>query len=467
VIPSRAVITVKGCRDGGDYGVGCRLLRRRAAGKKGGLLLARLVDERTSTLRQLSHGRAEEVGFGRFLGNASVTAEQIFAAEAAGLAERVAGLEVIAIQDTSELSFGRASGTRRGLGPVGRGNARGLLLHPVLVLEAEAGAVLGLAHGQVWTRTKPARADYQAQPIEEKESQRWLSGGAAAKAVLAKARRVTLIADRESDIYEAWARLPDARCRLLARACRERVLADGGRLFAAADAWPVAARTRLDLPAAPGRPARQAELALRFGAVRIKRPKNCSDKQAPAMLRLWLIEAREERPPAGAEALHWRLLSSDPVASAAQAQAIVALYRQRWHIEQLFRALKRQGLDIEASQLDSAAALIKLVAMASIAAARVMQLVQARDGSTRPATDAVAERLLPLIARLQCKLEGNTAAQKNPHPPGSLQWLAWVIARLGGWKGYASERPPGPITMHHGWTRFQNYADAWDMLQDV
>jgi hypothetical protein len=441
--------------------VGSRLLRRRAAGKKGALLLARLVDERTSALRQLSQGRAEEVGFGRFLGNRKVTAEAIFAAEAAALAERVAGLDVIAIQDTSELSFGHRSGTRRGLGPVGRGNARGLLLHPVLVLEAASGAVLGLAHGEVWTREKAARADYQAEPIEAKESYRWLAGGDAAKQVLAPARRVTLIADRESDIYEAWARL------LLARACRERVLADGGRLFAAAAAWPVAVRSRLALPAAPGRPARQAELALRFGAVQIKRPKNCSDKQAPSQLRLWLIEAQEETPPAGSEALHWRLLTSEPVSTAAQAQALVALYRQRWHIEQLFRALKRQGLDIEASQVDSAAALIKLVAMASIAACRVMQLVQARDGSARPATDAVAEHLLPLVGRLQRKLEGNTAAQKNPHPQGSLQWLAWVIARLGGWKGYASERPPGPITMHHGWTRFQNYADAWDLIQDV
>lgn len=425
------------------------------------------MDEQSSVLRRLSRGRAEEVGFGRFLCNGKVSIEAVFAAEAAGLVERAAGLDVLAIQDTSELSFGRKSGTRRGLGPVAFGAGRGLLAHPVLVLDAQSHAVLGLAHGQVWTRDKPARADYQAQPIEEKESYRWLAGGLAAKAVLAQARRITLIADRESDIYEAWARLPDDRCRLLARACRDRLLATGGRLFRAAEAWALAERFELALPSAPGRPARTARLALRFGAVEIKRPKNCSDKQAPRQLRLTLVEALEEAPPVGCEPLHWRLLVSHPVESVEAARHIIELYRQRWHIEQLFRTLKSQGVDIEASQIDSVEALIKLVALALVAAAKVMQLVQGRHASPRPATDVIAIDQLPLIVRLQQKLEGRTQAQKNPHPTGSLPWLSWVIARLGGWKGYASERPPGPITMHHGWIRFQTYAEAWSMLKDV
>src|SRR5207244_3939554 len=84
--------------------------------------------------------RGDEVGFGRFLGNENVTVEAIFTAEAASLTERVAGLDVVAIQDTSELSFGRLSGGRRGLGPVAFGSGRGLLLHPVLVLDASGGA---------------------------------------------------------------------------------------------------------------------------------------------------------------------------------------------------------------------------------------------------------------------------------------------------------------------------------------
>src|SRR6266851_5093478 len=70
VIPSVAVQVWRGGRYGGRGGsVGCRPVRGRAAGKKGALLLGRLVDERTSVLRRLSYRRGDEVGFGRFLGN--------------------------------------------------------------------------------------------------------------------------------------------------------------------------------------------------------------------------------------------------------------------------------------------------------------------------------------------------------------------------------------------------------------
>ena len=69
---------------------------------------------------------------------------------------------------------------------------------------------LGLVDAQVWRRTKRKATELQALPIEEKESYRWVKGGSQAKAVLAEAAMVTVIDDREADIYEKWARLPDA-----------------------------------------------------------------------------------------------------------------------------------------------------------------------------------------------------------------------------------------------------------------
>ena len=47
------------------------------------------------------------------------------------------------------------------------------------------------------------------------------------------------VADRESDIYEEWARLPHERTHLLTRARRDRTLAAGGTLYAWLDAQPV------------------------------------------------------------------------------------------------------------------------------------------------------------------------------------------------------------------------------------
>ena len=63
------------------------------------------------------------------------------------------------------------------------------------------------------------------------------------------------------------------------------------------------------------------------------------------------------------------------------------------------------------------------------------------------------------------KLEGKTLKQKNHHPPDSLAWATWAIARLGGWTGYATERPPGPITMLEGFKRFAAIAQGFALAK--
>jgi len=237
-------------------------------------------------------------------------------------------------------------------------------------------------------------------------------------------------------------------------------------LFTIAETWPVQHRFELDLRARPGRPARTAKVELRFGQVTIKRPGNCSDPSASSQLTLRLVEVKEVDTSVE-EPIHWRLLTTHEATTVAQALQLVAWYRERWHIEQLFRTSKSQGLKLESSQVENVDALFKLAAIAMIAATKIMQLVLARDGTVdRPATDVVAPEQLPVLGVLQASLEGKTAKQKNPHLKHSIAWLAWIIARLGGWTGYASERPPGPITFRRGWDRFEQIAHGW-RLRDV
>jgi hypothetical protein len=430
-------------------------------------LLRRASERVTVNLREAANHRAEWVGFSRWLNNPNVTVEEIVAHRAETLAGSVDGLHVLAIQDTTEINYAAHAGRVRGLGPTGNGIDPGLFAHPVLALDAASGALLGIADMQIWSRQGPARADYRRQPIEEKESHRWIVGAMAAKTRLAAAAMVTVIADRESDIYEEFVRVPDQRTHLLTRACRDRALVDGGRLFTVTESWPVAQRFEIAVRAQPGRAARSAKVELRFGALTIKRPGNCSDPAAPPQLALHLVEVKEYDS-AVAEPIHWRLLTTHCVGNAAQALQVIAWYRARWQIEQLFRTSKSEGVDVEASQVEQAEALRKLAAITIIAASKIMQLVAARGGAVnRPATDIVSPQQLPLLAVLQRKLEGKTIKQKNPHALHSIAWLSWIIARLGGWTGYASERPPGPITMRRGWHRFQQIAQGWTLKEDV
>jgi hypothetical protein len=118
--------------------------------------------------------------------------------------------------------------------------------------------------------------------------------------------------------------------------------------------------------------------------------------------------------------------------------------------------MKRQGFDIESSQLTTADALMKLAIVTARTACRVMRLVRARDGQVpEAARDLFEPGQIELLAALQLRYEGRTDGQKNPHPPGTLAWAAWIVARLGGWKSSSkSESPPGALTMRRGLAQF-------------
>jgi Transposase DDE domain len=408
-------------------------------------------------VRRLGDSRARQTQFRRFLNNARVKVTEIIEAVGERTAGLVGGRHVLAIQDTTEVNYQSQADRKHNLGTVGNGTDVGLFLHPVLAVDADDGSCLGLVHAQIWRRKKQKAANYRELPIEKKESYRWLVGANTAKQLLSTtAAGVTIVADRESDIFEQWARLPDGNTHLLSRASQDRVLCDAGRLFETMDAWPEATRYEVDLPSRPGkRRARRAVLAVRFGEVEIRRPQTCSDRTARSV-RLRAIDVREVKAPRGEEPIHWRLLTTHTVDDVDKARQVIAWYSLRWNIEQLFRTLKSQGLDVESSMLEDGTALERLVMLGIVAATKTMQLVLARDPATPalPVERVFDQQEIAVIKALQPRLEGRTEKQRNPHQPGTLGWASWTIARLGGWTGYASERPPGPITMRNGLQRF-------------
>ena len=181
-----------------------------------------MVSQQCVSLRRLGGDRAGEVRFGRFVGNDGVTRDELVEGVCAGVVGRVAGLHVLAIEDTTELNYQAHAGRQKGLGVVGNGKDQGFFLHPLLAVDADGGACLGLAHLHLWARTGAASEDYRNLPIEEKESYRWIETVEAGKGRLAAAGKVTVVADREADIYEMLARVPDGRAEVLVRACRDR-----------------------------------------------------------------------------------------------------------------------------------------------------------------------------------------------------------------------------------------------------
>ena len=332
---------------------------------------------------------------------------------------------MLAIQDTSEINFTTTAERRRGLGETAKGNVHGLLLHPMLAVDADNGTCLGLLSGQIWTRKGRRTVSHDRRDLSDKESQRWIATALAAKPLLAKAAMVTALGDRESDIFALYASASERHFHVIARSMHDRKLADDSGLYATSEAMAAVDQRAIVLSARAQRAERVVPLELRFGAVNLARPQSKFLRHLPESLPLTLVDVREVDPQAGTEPLHWRLLTTHPVANAEQAWRIVDWYKQRWLIEQFFRVLKTQGFRLEDSQVATADRLLKLVAIAakprslpSSSCRRGMAAANSRSTSRSKRTRS--RRSLPSIKISKPKANGSRIASARQPCLGCL-----------------------------------------------
>lgn len=441
-------------------------------------LISAMVIRHTVVMKHLSTTRAEELSMGRFIKNPKVTPKTIVAHDCSVNPQLLKDKNVLVVSDTSTISF-KDYANREELGHVGPAtNKSGFGVHAAILMDADEGALYGLGgicfHKTPIAHTEQDRAAKKAQKkqnarrvFEDKERYKWFDAPSQAIDNCPSAASYTLVGDRESDIYDLIARTVNNGWHFLYRCKNNRTLSEDeacDKLYDAIDSWTIAHTFKLSLSATKKRTAHVAIMDLKFGRTQIAKPYINPDKTLPTSIPLNVVEVKErsttvigkEKP------IHWILLSSHPIESVEQALQLIKWYRWRWSIEQLFRTLKTKGLNIEQSKVETYHGLINLTTLALLAAIQIMQLVQARDGSTsQQLVDIFFEPERKCLEGLNKKLQGKTIKSKNPHPPESLAFGAWVIARLGGWKGYKSEGPPGPITFTNGLTRFYNILEGF------
>jgi hypothetical protein len=430
--------------------------------RAGAAFFERVLTTGSLVISEVGGGRAGEISAHRFLDSAHVTPEEIIHTAAKRTAAACKERRIVAVQDTTEINFSGRDRGRRGLGPAGDGKSLGFFSHTMVAVDIEDEALIGLVHARIWTRPNKRAAQRRSQPIEDKESFRWIKATATAAKLLASAAQVIVIGDREFDIYSQFVRRPP-NVDLIVRVAQNRSLSTGERLFDAPAQWREFGAMDVRVPpAGPGDQGRIARVSVKAGKVCIAKPRH-GDRKDPATITLTYVEVCETNPPSGRKPIVWRLLTTLPVCGPpdqlAAAQEIVRLYRLRWRIEQVFRGMKSDGLRLEETQVQGAVRLFKLAAVALTASIRTIQLVDARDGSRRPASDVADPDLIRAAQAIGPTLEGKTARQKNPYAVGGLDWLSWIIARLGGWNCYY--KPPGPKTMQRGWNKFAAMAGGY------
>lgn len=466
-----------------------------------GLRLQAAMESRQSVvIRKLGRHYREERGYGRFLHNPRISVADIAAAYLPAVPSDIGSRSILLVGDSTEANFG-LGGKKTGLSAL-QNEQKGMNLHPVIAIDAENGGCYGVASACVWERgyyvpdaaatsALAAAADAGGeiarkkklhtlkkqhnakQPYADKEDYRWLSSAYAAQQRYAEAAQLTVVSDSETDAYEIFAGLQAKGLGFVIRAFHDRrlVAGEGGKLSEQMARWTTDYTYEVDLPATDRRSRHRATLGVSWGTVDIPKPQllrkhhlhNGSDA-LPNHLPLTVVRVKEQ--PISVvgheQPIEWILFTTHAVHSAEDALKIVQIYRWRWVIEQLFRSLKSEGLDIEKSEVRSYHALTKLAILGLIACGNIMALVQARNGTTtQEATQVFDKHEITVLESLRKSLEGKTDKQKNPHPAGSLAYAAWVIARLGGWKGLPSQRPPGPITFKNGLIEFYHICNGF------
>lgn len=355
------------------------------------------------------------------------------------------------VQDTSELDFTAHPGVT-GLGPIGNGKGRGLLLQSMLAIRPDTHTVVGLAYQQSTLRQgAPAGETCVQRRKRGRESQGWLTGIRAVGTPPPEARWVH-VGDRYADMWAFFTTCHATGTDFLVRAAQDRRVVDeeGGltHVFAACAALPCYGVRSLTVTAQPGRTARCAHVQVAAGPVHILPPRQPAGQAALALWLVWVCE--QETVPEGESPLEWVLLTSVPTQSTEEVWERVDWYRDRWIIEDYHQCLKT-GCGIERRQLATRAALERLLAVSAVQAIALLQL---RD-LARSHPDRLASQALPAdVVRVVAYLAGIA-------PTDLTMAHVWAtVARKGGFQGRKRDGPPGWRTLWRGWLAILTLVDG-------
>lgn len=386
-----------------------------------------------------------------------------------GLQGSLEGTTVLCVQDTTELNLSNLP-TMKGLGAIGNPKNRGVFAHVSLAVTTD-GVPLGLLATETWIRPVEERGkakERRSQPFEEKESARWWRAIEQTEERVHRPGLLVHVGDRESDIYEVFARSCAKSFRLLVRAAHDRkVDAEEGLLWAQVSAFsPLEQRRTIHVPerralphtptraARKARKARDATVGIRFGTVTI-----CAPHGAKGTVELSAVHVFEVDPPKGVELVDWMLLTSDPITSEAEAWLRVDWYRCRWVIEEFFKVLK-SGCRVEERQFESRATFEVSLGLSLLTSVQILALTKrARVDPEQPASTAllpVQEEVLLLHAETHDRRPAGTLRLKD---------AIILIAQLGGYLNRKNDGPPGWLTLWRGFRRLYDLVEGYKLTQ--
>ena len=383
---------------------------------------------------------------------------------------------MLCIQDGTDLDYTNLEQCE-GLGVVGTNQtgakSRGLHLHFTLAV-APNGVPLGVVRAKCTAPKSKSPKDNRRPsdiPLEEKKTFCWIEGlrDIAELATEMPPTRLIGVCDREADFFELFdEQLLNPCVELLVRAKHNRNISEGPlKLFDTLRAEPIRTHVNVRIPrqsarpkrskqkARPKRPGRTAKLSVRTKRVELRPPKYLAGKQP---IDIWVIHARENKPPRQAKAVEWFLLTTVDTSSPEDAVSCLRWYCLRWRIEDWHRVLK-SGCEIEEIGHKTAERLSRAIAINLVIAWRIMLMtLLGRETPDLPAD--------VLFTDIELEVLRAYSKKKGLKEPSLLGEATRLVARLGGYLGRTHDPPPGHQLMWEGYRDLKAMCAGYALRDD-
>lgn len=406
----------------------------------------------------------------RLFNNEDVDAEELMNAHVRCVRSRaLAETEVLVLHDTTGISFGGEA--REGLGPVGGGPRLGFHLHTSFCVGRD-GRPLGVGRIFAWHRVRESRGhrpQQESQYDPDRESLRWNEAVHECADVLHDCSNVVHVMDREGDCMELLADMREQACRFVVRVAHDRRLTPhrrgpaGPKLYERLATAPLLAQRQVHLvratakaagPKVPGNKRRAsvewaeqrlATLEIRAATLDVS-PGNGAHAHVPDVMVLNYVDVCEIDPPEGIEPVHWRLVTTEPIATPDEVLRVVDIYRRRWMIEELFKALKT-GCGYELLQLESGDALIRALPIYLVAAWNLLRVRWvSREYPDEPASSYFSESEVEAVRAM------GRPTKPLPTEP-TMRDVFLEIARIGG--HLPQNGDPGWLVLRRGMNKIR------------
>lgn len=181
-------------------------------------------------------------------------------------------------------------------------------------------------------------------------------------------------------------------------------------------------------------------------AVWIPAPSGTQRRAEQPVVAAWVVRIWEAQPPAGVEGLEWFLLTSVATETLAEMRQRRDGYACRWLVE-VFHDMEKNGCSEEDRRFESAARLQACLAILSLVAVRIVQLLTALEWQPDEPAEQVA-------SREEIAVVGKVVGS----PCSSLTVRDFVrgVARWGGFLGRKHDGCPGVQTLGRGYQRLQD-----------